>query len=120
MRSRVRAASGASPRAAKRPSSGVRTMTTIPTTAASAITSSGQRSVPAPPTTARTTTPVASVTRSASTTGAERRTGTPYARRSRPHFSTSPSLPGVIVIVRPAMKMEKLRPSGILISNRSR
>src|SRR4029450_3544976 len=62
----------------------------------------------------------ASVTRSARTTGAERRTGTPYDRCSSAHFNNSPSLAGVIVIVRPAAKMARLPPHRTWTSTRSR
>ena len=94
--------------------------TTAATTPTSATTSTGHRFVPAPPITASTITPVASVTRSASTTGAERRIGTPNERRSKPHLISSPSFAGVIVIVRPATKIQKLRTIGIRISSRPR
>ena len=58
--------------------------------------------------------PRASVTRSASTIGADRATGTPYERRRSPDFSNSPSFAGVIVTVSPARKIVKLRPRGHL------
>ncbi len=118
--SNARAAPGASPSRANRSSRGLRTTSTIAATPASGSTSSGQRLVPAPPAAASTTTPVASVTRSASTIGAVRRTGTSNERFSSPHLSTSPSLAGVIVIVRPATKIAKLRPRGTSISRRAR
>ncbi len=60
------------------------------------------------------------MTRSANTTGADRRTGTANERRSSPHFNTSPSFAGLIVIVRPATKIERLRPAGTSISSRAR
>ena len=60
------------------------------------------------------------MTRSASTIGAERRTGTSNARFSSPDLSSSPSFAGVIVIVSPATKIAKLRPAGTSISSFAR
>ena len=49
--------------------------------------------------------PVPSVTRSANTVGAVRATGVPATCRTKTLFNTSPSLPGEMVMERPAAKM---------------
>jgi hypothetical protein len=56
--------------------------------------------------------PVPSVARSAKTAGAVRATGAPEAWRTKTLLSTSPSLPGEIVIDSPAAKIAAFVGSG--------
>ncbi len=56
--------------------------------------------------------PVPSVARSATTAGAVRAIGAPVTLRTKTHFSTSPSLPGEIVIESPDVKIAAFIPVG--------
>jgi hypothetical protein len=61
--------------------------------------------------------PVPSVARSATTAGAVRATGAPATSFTKTLFKTSPSLPGEIVMLKPAAKMATFAPSGTCTFN---
>ena len=63
---------------------------------------------PSEPSTMSTTTPMTSVTRSATTMGAVRATGTPCVSKRTTDLNTSPTLPGVTVSTKPLRNVSRL------------